>query len=38
MNRRNFLKAAGANAGALAISGPGVMATSRNPFVHGLME
>ena len=25
MNRRNFLKAAGANAGALAISGPGAM-------------
>ena len=30
MNRRNFLKAAGANAGALAISGPGVLgATAR---------
>ena len=25
MNRRNFLKAAGANAGAIAISGPGAL-------------
>ena len=31
MNRRNFLKAAGANVGALAISGPGVLgATARS--------
>jgi glycine/D-amino acid oxidase-like deaminating enzyme len=37
MNRRNFLKAAGANAGALAISGPGVLgvtARSQAPAIR----
>lgn len=37
MNRRNFLKTAGANAAALAISGPGVLsATGRSqaPAIH----